>query len=128
ELVCLAQSSNLVQAGLHIKSSGLLRKHFQTQWKASSEAEMEYTSYQGMPTTMWAPPSPQLIRGARMMITGYEANPEALRQILPPGLEPHPNNVVQMNMYETDAVNTSGFGAFSLTYLTVEIDGHDSLA
>src|SRR5690625_1801676 len=86
------------------------------------------TSYQGMPTTMWAPPTPPLIRGAPVLITGYEVDPEALRYVLPPGLEPHPNNGVRMNMYEIDAVTTSGFGAFSLTYLTVEIDGHDSLA
>jgi acetoacetate decarboxylase len=63
-----------------------------------------------------------------MLITGYEADSEALAEVLPQGLEPHPNHVVQMNMYEIDAANTSGFGAFSLTYLTVELDGHDSYA
>jgi len=86
------------------------------------------TPYRGMPASVWTPPTPQLIRGARMLIIGYEANPEALKAVLPDGLKPHPNNLVQMNMYEVDASNTSGFGTFSLTYLTVEIDGHDSLA
>lgn len=81
-----------------------------------------------MPATLWSPPAPQLIRGARMLITGYRADRQALIDVLPPGLTPHPNNTVQMNMYEIDAQNTSGFGAFSLTYLTVEVDGRDSLA
>ncbi|HEY0688681.1 MAG TPA: acetoacetate decarboxylase family protein [Kribbella sp.] len=81
-----------------------------------------------MPPTVWAPPPPQLIRGARMLIVGYQADPEALADVLPPGLSPHPNNLVQMNMYEVSAEQTSGFGAFSLTYLTVEVEGHDSLA
>ena len=63
-----------------------------------------------------------------MLIIGYQADPVALRAILPPGLTPHPNNLVQMNMYEVEANQTSGFGAFSLTYLTVEIADHDSLA
>lgn len=86
------------------------------------------TPYRGMPASLWTPPTPQLIRGARMLIVGYEANPEALKAVLPEGLKPHPNNMVQMNMYEIEASNTSGFGAFSLTYLTVEVEGHDSLA
>jgi len=84
--------------------------------------------YKGMPKTRWAPPAPQLIKDARMLIVGYKANPDALAAVLPPGLQPHPNGLVQMNMYEVEARQTSGFGAFSLTYLTVEIDGHDSLA
>lgn len=84
--------------------------------------------YLGMPPQVWAPPTPQLIKDARMIIIGYKADREALQEILPPGLTPHENNLVQMNMYEVDAEQTSGFGTFSLTYLTVEIDGHDSLA
>jgi acetoacetate decarboxylase len=84
--------------------------------------------YRGMPKTRWAPPAPQLIKDARMLIVGYRASEDALAAVLPPGLQPHPNGLVQMNMYEVEASQTSGFGAFSLTYLTVEIDGHDSLA
>jgi acetoacetate decarboxylase len=94
----------------------------------SDEADTSWCGYRGMPVTTWSPPTPQLIRGARMLIVGYAADPEALAEVLPPGLRPHPNNLVQINMYEVGADQTSGFGAFSLTYLTVEIDGHDSLA
>lgn len=95
---------------------------------ANRSVEFDPTIYRGMPPTLWAPPTPQLIRGARMLIVGYQADPDALADVLPPGLRPHSNNLVQMNMYEVSAEQTSGFGAFSLTYLTVEIEGHDSLA
>lgn len=89
---------------------------------------MTKVPYRGMPPTVWAPEAPQLIRDARMVIVGYQADREALQEILPPGLVPHENNTVQMNMYDIEADQSSGFGGFSLTYLTVEIDGHDSLA
>ncbi len=93
-----------------------------------SDGSSNPTVYRGMPATLWAPPPPQLIRGARMLILGYQADPEALADVLPPGLRPHPNNLVQMNMYEVTADQTSGFGGFSLTYLTVELEGRDSYA
>jgi acetoacetate decarboxylase len=89
---------------------------------------MSKVPYQGMPPTVWAPQPPQLIHNARMIIVGYEAKREALEEMLPPGLIPHANNTIQMNMYEIEADQSSGFGGFSLTYLTVEVDGHDSLA
>ena len=95
---------------------------------ADSAVGSDPTVYRGMPPTLWAPPAPQLIRGARMLIVGYQADPQALAEVLPPGLRPHANNLVQMNMYEVSAEQTSGFGAFTLTYLTVEIAEHDSLA
>src|SRR4051794_18351849 len=95
---------------------------------ADSSVASDPAIYRGMPPTLWAPPTPQLIRGARMLILGYQADPEALADVLPPGLRPHPNNLVQMNMYDVTGEQTSGFGAFSLTYLTVEVEGHDSLA
>lgn len=85
-------------------------------------------AYRGMPASVWTPPTPQLIKDARMIIIGYRADRDALRAVLPPGLSPHPNNLVQMNMYQVQASQTSGFGAFSLTYLAVEIEDHDSLA
>lgn len=56
------------------------------------------TFYTGMPSDIWAPPTPQLIKNARMLIVGYQADQDALRAVLPPGLNPHPNNLVQMNM------------------------------
>jgi hypothetical protein len=81
-----------------------------------------------MPAKVWTPPTPQLIKDARMMIIGYKSNLDAIAEVLPPGLEPYPNGMVQMNMYEVQGDQTSGFGPFSLTYLTVEIAGHDSYA
>jgi hypothetical protein len=81
-----------------------------------------------MPEKVWTPPTPQLIKDARMMIVGYKSSLDAIREVLPPGLEPHPNGMVQMNMYEVQDNQTSGFGPFSLTYLTVEIAGHESYA
>ncbi|MEH6639339.1 MAG: acetoacetate decarboxylase family protein [Porticoccaceae bacterium] len=80
------------------------------------------------PPAMWSPPSPQLIKDARMLIIGYRADMKAIQEVLPSGLEAHPNGLVQMNMYEVSGEQTSGFGAFSLTYLTVEVANHDSYA
>jgi acetoacetate decarboxylase len=84
--------------------------------------------YTGMPSSLWSPPAPQLIKNARMIIIGYKADPAALAAALPSGLSPHPNHMVQMNMYELPAGQSSGFGDFSLTYLSIEVEGHDSLA
>jgi hypothetical protein len=86
------------------------------------------TPYRGMLNHRWSPPAPQLIKNARMLIVGYKADREALAAALPEGLTPHPNQLVQMNMYEVQGDQTSGFGPFSLTYLTAEVEGHDSLA
>ncbi len=71
-------------------------------------------------------PSPQLVTDAWMLFIGYEAAPEAIKAILPPGLEPNPSNMVVMNMYTVpDPSQTSGFGAYTLTYVTVEVKDHD---
>lgn len=87
------------------------------------------TSYTGMTGGAWAPPAPQLLKDVLMLIVGYKADQHAVRELLPPGLEPHPSGLIQMNMYVCpDPAQTSGFGAFSLTYLTAEIAGHDSTA
>ena len=77
---------------------------------------------------VWSPPVPQLIKDARMIIICYRADIDAIQEVLPPGLEAHPDGLVQMNMYEVAAEHTSGLGAFSLTYLSVEVAGHDSYA
>lgn len=72
-------------------------------------------------------PAPQLVTNAWMYIVGYEADPEAIKELLPKGLEPHPNNRVVLNMYTVpDGTNTSGFGAYTLTYVTIEVKDHDS--
>ncbi len=70
-------------------------------------------------------PAPQLVTGAWMFIAAYKTDPEALKALLPEGLEATGNVVI--NMYTVpEATQTSGFGAYTLTYLTVEIKGHDS--
>ncbi|WP_440769609.1 acetoacetate decarboxylase family protein [Natronorubrum sp. DTA28] len=85
-------------------------------------------TYAGMPPGT-AVPSPQLIKNARMLIIGYEADPEVLDSVLPPGLERHPNNLVQMNMYRVPSTTqTSHLEPYTLTYLTVEIADRDSTA
>ncbi|NIP37970.1 MAG: acetoacetate decarboxylase family protein [Candidatus Dadabacteria bacterium] len=70
-------------------------------------------------------PGPQLVTDAWMFITAYKADPAVLKSLLPKGLESTGNIV--MNMYTVPtAEQTSGFGAYTLTYLTVEIKDHDS--
>jgi acetoacetate decarboxylase len=73
------------------------------------------------------PPPPQLVTDAWMLIIGYEADPAAIKAILPPGLEPNPSNLVIMNMYTMpNPSQTSGFGAYTLTYLAVQLKDQDS--
>ena len=72
-------------------------------------------------------PAPQLVTDAWMFIAAYKADPKALKKLLPPGLEPNPEGQVVINMYTVpDPNQTSGFGAYTLTYLTVELKDHDS--
>jgi len=72
-------------------------------------------------------PGPQLVTNAWMFIAGFKADPEALKALLPEGLEPHPDNRVVINMYTVpNGQETSGFGAYTLTYLTVEVADNDS--
>lgn len=72
-------------------------------------------------------PGPQLVTDAWMFLAAYKVDPEVLRTILPPDLKPHPNNHVVINMYTVpDHAQTSGFGDYTLTYLTIEIEGDDS--
>ncbi len=73
------------------------------------------------------PPAPQLVTDAWMLIIGFKAAPDAIRERLPQGLEAHPDHRVVMNMYTVpDPKQTSGFGAYTLTYLALEVKGHDS--
>ena len=72
-------------------------------------------------------PEPQLVKDAWMLETYFEADPDAIKVVLPPGLKPHPSNTVVVNMYTVpDAANTSGFGAYTLTYIAVQVMGHDA--
>jgi acetoacetate decarboxylase len=73
------------------------------------------------------PPPPQLVTDAWMLYIGFEVDPAAIKAVLPKGLEPHPNNMVVMNMYTVpNPAQTSGFGAYSLTYLTVQVKDQDA--
>lgn len=72
-------------------------------------------------------PAPQLVTDAWMFMAAYKADPEYLKDILPEGLDPHPDGHVVINMYTVPKdTQTSGFGAYTLTYLTVELKGRDS--
>jgi len=72
-------------------------------------------------------PAPQLVTNAWMFIAAYKADPETLKALLPPGLEPNPAGHIVINMYTVpEATQTSGFGAYTLTYLTVELKDQDS--
>lgn len=72
-------------------------------------------------------PGPQLVTDAWMFIAAYKADPETLKAMLPPGLEPNPEGHIVINMYTVpEATQTSGFGAYTLTYLTVELKDQDS--
>ncbi len=71
-------------------------------------------------------PAPQLVTDAWMFIAAYKADPVVLKSLLPQGLEPNPENQVVINMYTIpDPNQTSGFGAYTLTYLAVELKGQD---
>ncbi|PWR11225.1 hypothetical protein DKT68_06620 [Micromonospora acroterricola] len=55
------------------------------------------------------------------------ADPEAVAALVPQGLTPAPNRQVFMNQYVVDdAAQTSGFGAYSLTYLGPDLSGVDA--
>lgn len=73
---------------------------------------------------------PQLMKDAPMTIVSYKADRDALRQILPPGLDPHPEGRVVLNMWDQNVPgSSSGFGSpgsVSVTYLAIEVEGHDS--
>jgi Acetoacetate decarboxylase (ADC) len=71
-------------------------------------------------------PEPQLVKDAWMLLVGYEADGAALRELLPPGLEADPGSMVVMNMYTVpEGSETSGLGAYTLTYLAVQLKGQD---
>lgn len=73
------------------------------------------------------PPEPQLVKDLWLLETFFEADPEAIKAVLPPGLKPHPSNTVAVNMYTVpEGGNTSGFGPYTLSYIAVQVEGHDS--
>lgn len=68
--------------------------------------------------------APQLVVNSRMLYTSWiPADPRACRALLPPALRPAPSGAVYMNQYVVDSPEqTTGFGAYSLTYLGLDLD------
>lgn len=75
-----------------------------------------------MPSTLAAP---QMVLNSRMLYTSWiPADPAACAALLPPALSPAANGAVYMNQYVVDdAAQTTGFGAYSLTYLGLDLGG-----
>ncbi|HLL45103.1 MAG TPA: hypothetical protein VK399_00245 [Longimicrobiaceae bacterium] len=67
--------------------------------------------------------APQLVVNSRMLYTSWiPADPEACARLLPRALKPAANRAVYMNQYVVDsAQQTTGFGAYSLTYLGLDV-------
>jgi hypothetical protein len=72
--------------------------------------------------------APQLVIHSRMLYTSWiPADPEACAALLPPALRPAENHAVYMNQYVVDSEEqTTGFGAYSLTYLGLDLAGLDA--
>ncbi|MDH2425839.1 hypothetical protein [Sphaerisporangium sp. TRM90804] len=69
--------------------------------------------------------APQLVVNSRMIYFGWvPADPEAVAALVPAGLTPMANRQVFMNQYVVDREEqTSGFGAYSLTYIGPDLEG-----
>ena len=67
--------------------------------------------------------APQLVINSRMIYSSWiPADPKAASKLLPKGLVPAENRAIYMNQYVVDsAEQTSGFGAYSLTYLGLDL-------
>lgn len=70
--------------------------------------------------------APQMVSNSRMLYTSWiPAEPKAAARLLPPALKPAANGAIYMNQYVVDsAEQTTGFGAYSLTYLGLDVAGH----
>src|SRR5215213_8079585 len=70
--------------------------------------------------------SPQMVLNSRMLYTSWiPADPRAAARLLPPALDPAANHAIYMNQYVVDsAEQTTGFGAYSLTYLGLDVADH----
>jgi len=77
---------------------------------------------------------PQLIVGARVLyVVWLPEDPEAAAALVPDELEPAPGAPVFLNQYVVDdagqtsgAASPDGFGAYSLTYLGIDLAGLDT--
>jgi hypothetical protein len=70
--------------------------------------------------------APQLVINSRMLYSSWiPADPKAASELLPKGLSPAANGAIYMNQYVVDSADqTSGFGAYSLTYMGLDIADH----
>ncbi|MFC7484945.1 hypothetical protein ACFQX7_39720 [Luedemannella flava] len=68
--------------------------------------------------------APQLVVNSRMIYFGWlPADPDAVAKLVPDGLTPIANKQIFMNQYVVDRPEqTSGFGAYSLTYIGADLD------
>lgn len=91
---------------------------------ARSDQAIRY--YEGMPPGS-AAPATNVTRSTRAIVAAYKADPEGLAQNLPPGMELHPNHTVHLSMYRvTDRFNTTHIAPYTVTYLAIEVAGHDA--
>lgn len=69
--------------------------------------------------------APQLVINSRMIYSSWiPADPEAAAKLLPGRLKPAANRAIYMNQYVVDSEEqTSGFGAYSLTYMGLDLGG-----
>lgn len=69
--------------------------------------------------------APQLVINSRMLYSSWiPADPQAAATLLPKGLQPATNRAIYMNQYVVDSADqTSSFGAYSLTYLGLDLAG-----
>lgn len=76
---------------------------------------------------MLDPAAPQLVLHARVLqLSWLPADPHAVAALVPPGLRARPDHQVFLCQYVVDDVTqTSGLGAYSLTYLGITLDGMD---
>ncbi|SBT37891.1 hypothetical protein GA0070611_0366 [Micromonospora auratinigra] len=74
---------------------------------------------------MLDPAAPQLVVNARTLLFSWlPADPDAVAALVPAGLPVRPDHQVFLCQYVVDdETQTSGFGAYSLTYLGVSLDG-----
>lgn len=72
--------------------------------------------------------APQLVTNSRMLyFTWIPADPGAVRALVPGALTPADNAQCFINQYVVDSDDqTSGFEAYSLTYLGADLSGHDT--
>lgn len=70
--------------------------------------------------------APQLVTNSRMLYSSWiPADTKAAAALLPKGLSPAANRALFINQYVVDSADqTSGFGAYSLTYMGLDLEGH----